>query len=351
MFRMFYENTDPITAAGLVQKKGDRWLIQNPPQNLLVQSELDAVFALPFERAHHPYYEKQGSVKALETIRFSITTHRGCYGECNFCAIAIHEGRTVQWRSEDSIIQEAEGFSSHPQWKGIIQDIGGPTANMYAIECQKKLTRGACVYQRCIYPTVCPLMKVDHTRQTSLLKKLRKLPSVRKVFVASGLRYDLTQADKKHGKEYLEELVRHHVSGQMKIAPEHVDPAILERMGKPANETLLDFKIEFDSFSQKAGKPQFLTYYFIAAFPGCGEKEMQTLAKFASRKLNLLPEQVQVFTPTPSTYASLMYYTETDPWSGENIFVEKDLHRKAHQKEILIPASSEPKNKTTRKNS
>jgi uncharacterized radical SAM protein YgiQ len=274
-------------------------------------------------------------VKALETIRFSIPTHRGCYGECNFCAIAVHEGRTVASRSEESILNEARSFTREPQFKGIIQDVSGPTANMYALECSKKLSSGACEHKRCLFPEICPLLKLDHSQQTHLLRQLREIPGIKRVFVGSGIRYDMVMADSVHGLEYLKEVTQYHTSGQMKIAPEHTDPMVLRLMGKPAVTSLVNFKKAFDQISRSAGKEQYLTYYLIAAYPGCSDREMKKLKDFASEKLHIAPEQVQVFTPTPSTYASVMYYTEMDPFTKEALFVEKNLQRKEKQKEIL----------------
>jgi uncharacterized radical SAM protein YgiQ len=335
-FDTFYKNNDPINAKGLVQAHGDRYLVQNPPAFSLNQEELDRIYALPYERAQHPYYEKNGKVKALETIRFSISTHRGCYGECNFCAIAVHEGRTIQWRSKESILNEVEELSNIPKFKGIIQDMGGPTANMYGFECRKKTTRGACQDKRCISPEVCTALRPNHRPQIDLLQSVRELPQVRKVFVASGLRYDLIIDDKQYGNKYLEEILAHHVSGQLKIAPEHTENKILKLMGKPDSEKLLAFKNRVDNINKKLNKNQFLTYYFIAAYPGCSDKEMQQLKNFTSDKLKVNPDQVQIFTPTPSTYASVMYYTEMNPFTKEPIFVEKSITNKNRQKEILV---------------
>jgi uncharacterized radical SAM protein YgiQ len=335
MFHQFYQNNDPVTAKGLAQQKGDRFLIHNPPYPYPTTDMMDEFHHVDYTRDLHPYYARQGDVKALETIRFSVSTHRGCYGECNFCSIAIHEGRTVRWRSEQSIISEIEQLTKHPEFKGYIQDLGGPTANMYAIECQKKILRGCCDNKRCLYPEVCPLLKIDHKKQIALLRSVRKVKGIKKVFVASGIRYDMVLDDKYFGQEYLEEIVQHHVSGQLKVAPEHTDPKVLEIMGKPGTAALLEFKRRFDEASSKAGKKQFLTYYFIAAYPGCSDREMQSLKQFTSQKLHIQPEQVQVFTPLPSTYASVMYYTEHDPFTGESLFVEKNLSRKSHQKQIV----------------
>lgn len=335
MFNLFYHNNDPLTASKLAQKKADRYYVQNPPALLPSQDELDHVYDLDFERRQHPFYEQKGKVKALETIQFSIPTHRGCYGECNFCAIAVHEGRTVTWRSEKSILKEASGMTAHPDFKGIIHDLSGPTANMYAVECAKKIAQGVCEDKRCIFPDICQGMKIDHSQQIRLLKKIREIPGIRKVFVGSGIRYDMVLADAGHGTEYLREITRYHTSGQLKVAPEHTEPVVLNLMGKPSIHSLVEFKKRFDRFSQEAGKKQFLTYYFIAAYPGCSEREMQKLHQFASRELKLAPEQVQIFTPTPSTYASVMYYTEKDPSTGAPIFVEKSLRNKEKQKEIV----------------
>jgi uncharacterized radical SAM protein YgiQ len=342
MFHIFYHNQDPLTAKGLTQKHGERYLVQNPPSQRLAQSELDGVFALSYQRAQHPFYEKIGPVKALETVRFSINSHRGCYGECNFCAIAVHEGRTVQWRSQASILAEAEYLTHLPDFKGYILDVGGPTANMYGFECSKKLKEGACEDKRCIYPIACPALKPDHQQQISLLKKLRQIPGVKKVFVGSGIRYDLVFADQVHGGEYLQEIVEQHISGQMKVAPEHSENRVLAAMGKPGKSDLLNFKQKFDELSEKAHLDQYLTYYLIAAHPGCSEQDMKSLQQFASQELHIHPEQVQIFTPSPSTYSSLMYYTEMDPFSRRPIFVEKNESLKEKQKEIVTPKTKAP---------
>jgi len=333
MFHTFYRNNEPLSAKGLAQLHGDRYLIQNPPHPYLSQEELDAVYDLDYERAQHPYYAQEGEVKALETIKFSIPTHRGCYGECNFCAIAVHEGRTVRWRSPDSILAEARKITRLPDFKGIITDLSGPTANMYGFECPLKLRKGPCDEKNCIYPETCPALPVDHSIQIDLLRKLRQINGVEKVFVSSGLRYDLILYDEDHGESYLRELVKHHISGQLKVAPEHTQPEVLERMQKPDTGKLLAFKHRFDKLNQEEGKKQFLSYYLIAAYPGCTLGDMHDLKRFASRELGVLPEQVQVFTPTPSTYASVMYYTEKDPFTGEKLFVEKNPAGKKTQKE------------------
>ena len=334
MFHAFYQNNEPLNARGLVQQHGDRYLVQNKPAEYLSQTEMDAVYALPYQRAQHPYYEAQGVVRALETIRFSINSQHGCYGECNFCSIAVHEGRTVHWRSEKSIIAEAEAIAQLPDFKGYILDVGGPTANMYGFECPIKLKDGPCRDKRCIYPIVCGALKPNHKKQIALLKRLRKIPGVKKVFVASGIRYDLVLEDKQHGDAYLKEISRHHVSGQLKVAPEHSEDGVLSTMGKPGHADLLAFKRKFDQYSREAGKDQYLTYYLIAAHPGCTDTDMRRLKGFASRELHISPEQVQLFTPLPSTYSALMYHTGMDPFTREPIFVEKDTGRRERQKRI-----------------
>lgn len=338
MFRIFYNETDPVTAAGLFQLQDTRYLVQNPPQHLLSSEELDAVHELPFSHILHPFDAKDGDVRALDTIRFSITTHRGCYGECHFCAIGVHQGRTVQWRSEASILREVSRISEQPGFKGIIQDIGGPTANMYGFECEKKLKKGICRHRRCVFPDICPNLPVDHEPQKRLLANIRNLPGIRKIFVRSGIRYDLVGADSS-GLSYMKELVSHHVSGQLKVAPEHTDVNILYLMGKQNIDLLLEFKGLFDRLTRQCGKRQYLTYYFIAAHPGCREKEMKDLKVFADTRLKMTPEQVQIFTPTPSTFSSLMYHTELDPFTGRPVFVEKDRKRKEIQKNIVTRKS------------
>lgn len=335
MYRVFYDNTDPVTARGIAQQHGDRWLLQHPPPPYETQEELDRVHELPFARDAHPSYARQGRLPALDTIRFSVQTHRGCYGECNFCAIAVHEGRRVRWRSEQSILDEAAGFTAHPAFKGVIPDVGGPTANMYGFECAKKIERGACTDKRCVFPELCRQLPVDHGRYTRLLRKLRALPGIRHVFVASGIRHDMVMRDRRCGMEFMEELVRHHVSGQLKLAPEHSDPAVLRLMGKGGTEDLLDFRARFFTLTREAGKKQFLTYYFIAAYPGAEEKHMRALQQFAAKELALSPEQVQIFTPTPGTWASVMYHTGMNPFTGEKLFVETSLRGRRAQKEIL----------------
>ncbi len=337
LFDLFYDNNDPIAANGLCQKVDTRYAIQNPPCDYLNEKEMDEVSSLPFTRELHPYHRAAGKVKCLETIKFSIMTHQGCWGECNFCAIGVHQGRTIRTRSEDNIVKEAIEFKEYKDFKGIISDLGGPTANMYGYECNKKLKLGTCDHQRCVDSThLCKSMKVDHGRIINMNKRVREIPGIRKAFVASGIRYDLINEDKKHGYNYLKSLVKDHISGQMKVAPEHTEQHVLDLMGKPGKQTLVDFKKLYDKLNKDMGKKQFLTYYLIAAHPGCQEKDMHELKRFTTHELKINPEQAQVFIPTPGTYSAVMYYTEMDPVTRKKIFVEKDTRRKEKQKEIVI---------------
>ncbi|MDD3775858.1 MAG: YgiQ family radical SAM protein [Sulfurovaceae bacterium] len=337
LFDLFYNNNDPLSAKGLCQRVGSRYLIQNPPCRYLKESEMDAVSALPYTRKLHPYYAQNGKVKCMETISYSITTHHGCWGECNFCAIGVHQGRTIRTRSEASIIAEATSFTQDKDFKGIISDLGGASANMYGYECDKKLKHGTCEHQRCVdHKRLCKAMKPNHARLISLMRSVRKIKGIKKTFVASGIRYDIIAKDKAHGQTYLRELLANHISGQMKIAPEHTEDNVLRLMGKPGKQSLIEFKKMFDDINKKQDKKQFLTYYLIAAHPGCSERDMQSLKNFTTKELRINPEQAQVFTPTPGTYSAVMYYTGLDPKTRKPIFVEKDMAKKEKQKSIII---------------
>lgn len=333
MYHEFYKNNDPINAKGLVQQVDNRYLIQNPPEEYLSTEEMSKIYELDFERASHPSYREK--IRALDTIQFTVPTHRGCYGECNFCAIAVHEGTRVRWRNEKSITKEVRSMTRHKNWKGYVSDLNGPTANMYGYECEIKLTKGKCKNRRCMFPKLCNNLKPDHKRQNILLDKIRKINGVKKVFVASGIRPELIQKDKNHGDEYFRKLVKDHVSGQLKLAPESSSEKILSLMGKPGFEKYIWFKNKFERYTKEIGKKQFLTYYFIAAHPGCDEKDMKEISHRVFQKLKIKPEQVQIFTPTPSTYSSVMYYTELDPFTMQPVFVEKDPGKKEKQKRYL----------------
>lgn len=343
MFNIFYKNNDPITAQGIYQKHSNRYLIQNPPQDNLSTEELDKIYSLDFERDVHPYYKQQGKVIGLDTIQFSITTHRGCFGECNFCSIAVHQGRTVVSRSINSITQEAKLLAKHRNFKGYITNIGGPTANMYGMECKRQMKSGSCLDKRCDYPEQCKTMNVSHKLLIDLLKELRRIEGLKAVFIGSGIRYDLILKDKKYGEIYLENIIESHISGQLKIAPEHIDTKVTNAMGKPNNRELVNFINKFYEINKAKRKKQYLTYYFIAGHPECSTKEMLNLRKYIIDKMKVLPEQVQIFTPTPSTYSSLMYYTEIDPFNNKNIFVEKNLQKKLYQKELITKNENKKK--------
>lgn len=339
-FQLFSANQDPVTAKCLFQKVDNRYLVHNPPSPPLESDELDAVHDIKWMLDAPPSIRRQGAIRALDTIRFGVTTHRGCYGECRFCAIAVHQGRRIVSRSPESIIGEVRGFLKHPRFKGTVSDVGGPTANMYGFDCSKKAEKGACGNKACLFPSVCPSLKVDHLPQIQLLGSLRSIPGVKHVFVASGIRPDLVAADRACGDRYIDEIAKHHVSGQLKLAPEHIVTRVLEFMGKPGVESLLKFKRKFEAANRRFGKKQFLTYYFIAAHPGCTEADMRELKRFATRELKLNPEQVQIFTPTPLTAATCMYYTGVDPVSGKSAYVARGLGEKTRQKNMLVSPAS-----------
>lgn len=335
MFNTFYQNCDSINAKGLYQKTDGRYLIQNPPQPNLTTNEIDEVYSLKFERDAHPYYKDMGKIPALETVRFSITTHRGCFGECSFCAIAVHQGRAIISRSKESIISEIKEIIKNKNFKGIISDLGGATANMYQMTCEKQCKFGSCKNKSCIFPNKCSGMDVSHQPLIDLLREARNIPQVKKIFIGSGIRYDLILADKKYGDKYLYDLLKYHISGQMKIAPEHISSSVLKLMNKPDNDKLIEFIARFKQINKELDKKQFLTYYFIAAHPGSSEKENNELKQFIDKELCFSPEQIQIFTPTPSTYSTLQYYTEKIGTAGKEIFVEKKNSLKALQKEKL----------------
>ena len=335
-FRIFYENNDPIVSKGICQKHGDRFLIQNPPSRILTAAELDRIHSLDYENAVHPFYLKDGAVKAMETIKNSIISHRGCYGECSFCSISVHQGNIVVSRTEDSIIAEAKRIASTPGFNGIIYDVGGPTANMYGIECSKKLVKGSCKDKKCLYPKPCSYLAIDHSKQMALLKKISEIPGVKKVMVASGIRHDMIVFDRVNGQKYVDQLVGNHVSGQLKIAPEHVSSHVLELMNKPGPDVLIEFKKMFDSSNKEQGKDQYLTYYLMAAHPGCYQEDMEELYRFVHKELKTNPEQVQIFTPTPSTVSTMMYHTRRDYDNTKDLKSEHSMQMKQKQKDTLL---------------
>jgi uncharacterized radical SAM protein YgiQ len=351
MFHIFYDHNDPITAQPLAQRQDSRFLIHNPPQPALTTAELDAIHELEFELDLHPSHRQDGAVRALDTIRFALTTHRGCYGECNFCAIAVHQGRTIQQRSIDSLVREATRLAGHPAFKGIIADAGGPTANMYGFECAKKLAKGACRDRRCLFPEVCPSLKPNHGPLIELLRRLRAIAKIRKIAVASGLRHDLILADRAHGLAYLREIVRHHVSGQLKIAPEHSSEAVLAAMGKPGTGALLRFRSLFNRLTREEGLEQYLTYYLIAAHPGCTQADMEELRAFCLRRLHLLPRQAQLSPATPRTWSTPMYWPGLHPFTGAACFVEKSEAGRERQKAAITGTAKQRLTRRPGKNS
>ena len=342
-FRIFRENSDPVTAHGMVQRHGDRYLVHNRPQRPLTTPELDSLYGSDFEDAVHPYYARDGKVRAMDTVRNSITTHRGCYGDCSFCSIAIHQGTTVVSRSEESIVSEAERIASRPGFNGVIQDVGGPTANMYGIECRIKETKGRCTDRRCLGSKAGPRLPTDHSRQMDLLRRISSIDGVRHVFVNSGIRYDMIVADRAHGQEYLDLIVADHVSGQMKVAPEHISDNVLRLMGKPGRRTLEEFRGMFAQSVARCGRDEYLTYYFMAAHPGCTEEDMRELSSYCRNILRIRPEQVQVFTPTPSSYSTAMFRTSKDI-RGRDVRVERSIQKRQRQKEIVTGRGGDGRN-------
>lgn len=342
-FAQWYFEQDSVSGKRVQQQHADRWLIHNPPSLPLTTHEMDAIHSLPFTRNVHPIHHNQGEIRALHTIQFSITSHRGCYGECTFCAIAMHQGRLVQWRSALNVLDEAKKMVKHSQFRGTISDVGGPSLNMYGFECDKKIKLGACKDKRCLYPTICTHLNITHKPQQNLLESIRKIPAVKHLFVASGMRYDMILHDKRSGLPYLRNLIKHHISGQLKIAPEHVDTAVLDAMGKPPATILEEFRKLYKQINGELGKKQFLTYYLIAAHPGSTDKSMRNLKKYITKNIGVIPEQIQIFTPTPLTVATTMYYTGIDPFSGKDVFVEKSLKGKREQKEIVQKKESHSK--------
>lgn len=332
--RIQHEHQDPVSAKPVVQKQSERYLVQNIPAAPLTRGELDEVYALPFTRRWHPMYDAAGGVPALEEVEFSLTHNRGCFGGCSFCAITLHQGRRVTSRSEASVLAEAARLTKLPGFKGYIHDVGGPTANFRAPSCAEQLERGVCTKRRCLAPSPCPRLRVDHGEYLSILRKLRALPGVKKVFIRSGIRYDYLVHDR--DESFFRELVEHHVSGQLKVAPEHCAPPVLKAMGKPPIEVYNRFSKRFYELSRKAGKEQYLVPYLLSSHPGSRLRDAVALAEYLHEH-NLRPEQVQDFYPTPGTISTCMFYTGLDPASGEAIHVPRDADEKAMQRALLQP--------------
>ena len=331
-FKIQYGNCDPFTAKRLAEPFGDLYVVQNPPQKPLSREEMDNVYGLPYCRTYHPSYEKKGGIPAIEEVKFSLVSNRGCFGACSFCALTFHQGRIIQTRSHESILAEAELITKDPDFKGYIHDVGGPTANFRHPACDKQLTKGACGGRQCLFPTPCKNMRADHSDYIALLRKLRKIPGVKKVFVRSGIRFDYLLADKKD--TFFRELVQYHISGQLKVAPEHVSDAVLTRMGKPRNAVYNKFVDKYYALNKEFGMNQFLVPYLMSSHPGSTLKEAIELAEYI-RDMGYNPEQVQDFYPTPSTLSTVMYYTGLDPRTMERVYVPTDPHEKAMQRALI----------------
>ena len=330
--RLQYYEQNPYIGKTLVQKHGDKYLIQNPPMPPLETDELDEVYALPYMKNYHPMYEKLGKIPAIEEIKFSITSNRGCFGGCNFCALAFHQGRIVQTRSHESILKEAVEYTKESDFKGYIHDVGGPTADFRQPACEKQLKKGVCTNRQCLFPKPCKNLNADHEDYLELLEKLRKIPNVKKVFIRSGIRFDYVEADK--DSRFLEELAKYHVSGQLRVAPEHVSDRVLSYMGKPEHQVYQKFLADFEKANKKTGKKQYVVPYFMSSHPGCTLKDAVKLAEYV-RDMGFMPEQVQDFYPTPSTMSTCMYYTGIDPRTKKEVYIPTNPHEKAMQRALI----------------
>ncbi|MBE5971525.1 MAG: YgiQ family radical SAM protein [Lachnoclostridium sp.] len=332
-FFIQYQNAGPLSGKRLCEPYTDKlFVVQNPPAKPLTMQEMDDVYALPYMRKWHPSYDALGGIPAFSEVKFSLISNRGCFGGCSFCALTFHQGRIIQVRSHESIIEEAKMLTEEPDFKGYIHDVGGPTANFRFPACKKQLERGACPNKQCLFPKPCQNMIADHKDYIKLLRKLRELPKVKKVFVRSGIRFDYLLADK--SREFLRELCEYHVSGQLKVAPEHVADPVLLRMGKPEASVYNQFVKEYKAMNQKIGKEQYLVPYLMSSHPGSTLKEAIELAEYL-RDLGYMPEQVQDFYPTPSTISTCMYYTGLDPRTMEEVYVPKNPHEKAMQRALI----------------
>ncbi|SHJ22677.1 YgiQ family radical SAM protein [Parasporobacterium paucivorans] len=332
-FLIQYRNTDPYSGKRLVEQyKEDEYIVQNPPAKPLDQQKMDWVYSLPFMRAYHPSYEKLGGIPAFNELKFSLVSNRGCFGGCNFCALTFHQGRIIQTRSHESIMEEARLLTEDKDFKGYIHDVGGPTANFRHPACEKQLKKGACVDKQCLYPSPCANLRTDHKDYLSLLRKLREIPKVKKVFIRSGIRFDYLVNDK--DDTFMNELCEHHVSGQLKVAPEHISDKVLSYMGKPKHSVYEEFIRKFKKTNEKLGKNQFVVPYLISSHPGSTWKEAVALAEYL-RDLGYMPEQVQDFYPTPGTMSTCMYYTGLDPRTMQPVYVPFSSHEKAMQRALI----------------
>lgn len=332
-FKIQYENTDPFAGKPLIECYGEkRYVVQNPPAKPLTTQEMDDVYELPYMRTYHPAYEKEGGVPAISEIKFSLTSNRGCFGGCSFCALTFHQGRILQCRSHESLIKEAKLMIKDKEFKGYIHDVGGPTANFRSPSCEKQMRVGVCKNKQCLYPEPCRNLKADHSDYVALLRKLRELQGVKKVFIRSGIRFDYVLADS--DGTFMKELCKHHISGQLRVAPEHVADKVLRLMGKPENKVYQKFVEKFYQTNKKLGMEQYLVPYLMSSHPGSGLEEAITLAEHI-RDLGYMPEQVQDFYPTPSTISTCMYYTGVDPRNMEPVYIPKNPHEKAMQRALI----------------
>lgn len=327
-----YRNTDPFTAKPLIEPYEKEYVIQNPPQKPLTEAEMDETYDLPYENSYHPSYEKAGGVPAIREIKFSLSSSRGCFGGCSFCAITFHQGRIIQTRSHESILREAERMTKDPEFKGYIHDVGGPTANFRLPACEKQLTKGVCAGRQCLFPRPCRNLRADHSDYVELLRKLRALPGVKKVFIRSGIRFDYLLADK--DDSFFRELVKYHVSGQLRVAPEHVSDHVLDLMGKPRNEVYERFVEKYQKLCAQMKLEQYVVPYLMSSHPGSRLEDAVALAEHV-RDMGYMPEQVQDFYPTPSTISTVMYYTGLDPRTMQPVYVAKDPKEKAMQRALI----------------
>jgi uncharacterized radical SAM protein YgiQ len=331
-YELEYYEQDSINGRTIIQQYGDRFLVQNPPQEDLTQGEMDMTYDLPYTRTYHPIYEAKGGIPAITEVEFSITSHRGCFGSCSFCALTFHQGRVIQNRGQESIIEEAKLLTTLPNFKGYIHDIGGPTANFRHRACKKQIEHGTCKNKQCMFPSPCKNLIIDHTEYLSLLKKVRKLPGIKKVFVRSGIRYDYLIHDK--NDSFFKELCEHHISGQLKVAPEHVVPKVLNQMGKPTRDVYDRFVNKYFQINEKIGKKQFLVPYLMSSHPGSDLNAAIELAQYI-KQMGYTPEQVQDFYPTPGSLSTTIYYTGYNPLTGEEVYVPKTPEEKEMQRALI----------------
>jgi len=335
-FRLFYLEADPITGKTIVQKHGDRFVIQLPPERPLTRQELDNIYLLDYARMPHPSYDKEGGVPGFETVKNSIISHRGCSGECSFCSLGVHQGRIVQSRNRDSIVKEIENLTKEKYFKGTITDIGGPTANLYAAHCELWKTRGACRNKQCLMPSKCQNLKLGYDESLSLWNRVKKIKGVKHVFISSGLRYDLLTD--KYSDRYLKALCRDHVSGYLKVAPEHTVDKVLELMNKPCIRVYERFVKKFQDINKELGKKQFIVNYFITSHPGSDKFASLEMARYLSSR-HIRPEQIQDFIPLPMTASSVMYWTGKNPFTDEKVYVPKDIKKRKWQRALIQPTS------------